>query len=329
MADAIDIVLIVLNIMNFFPHALGVYLLLELGRKNTQHIYLINLSISEFLKNLVNLLTVIPDIVSLHPNSLYIYKELHVYLGIIYDYGIMCSYILTMFYITIDRYFIILLGLRYKTFWNVTKTNYLILTTWLVGIFISLTLSLVYIWSDNQDAIGNFIGIDKREAPFVTFSRPFIGIPFIVLAIAVYYQIFRKYAKSQEKINYCKQNQTRFAIFAHSRFFIPVLLIASFLTFTVIPDLIFSYHQLTNKNVSHTLQVLCYVFYSCSDLADAFIYVLVQTKVRKLLNKKLHRIYHCCRDNKYSRKEELQHFLPLSSSQIKSIQFSYHATTYV
>ena len=63
--DAYDVWLIVMNAANMLMHALGFSLLWSLKRKESdvQRVYLINISITEFLKNLFVLLTVIPDVI--------------------------------------------------------------------------------------------------------------------------------------------------------------------------------------------------------------------------------------------------------------------------
>ena len=83
--DAYDVWLIIMNTINMFMHSLGFSLLWSLKRKESdvQRIYLLNLSVTEFLKNLFVLLTTIPDVI---PNIPRFVKsdidEAHIYVGI-------------------------------------------------------------------------------------------------------------------------------------------------------------------------------------------------------------------------------------------------------
>lgn len=336
MNDPLDVVLILLNIMNSIMHGMGIMILLKIGRKKTQHIYLINLSISELLKNVIIFLTCIPEITPMSPYAFSICMKIHVYLGIVYDYTIMCSYVLTMFYITLDRYCIIVIGHQYKAFWNSTKANTLVITTWLLGGSVSVSISLIHHLLDDVEVLRYFIFTNQREGLLVSYSRPLFDLPFIILATAVYYQIFHKYSKSQEKIliNSGKQNKSRVTVFTHSTFFVPVLLIGSFVAFTVIPNLLISYHQLAGKYVSHTLQVLCYISYACSDTADVFIYVLMQRNVRKFLKQRLFVLVFCCdviQSQQKSTVLEKRHSLRNNTGFVtsQSIKRGYSATTYL
>ena len=133
----------------------------------------------------------------LSESGLDVYKRIYVYLGIIYDYGIMCAYVLTMFYITLDRYFLIVMGNTYKMYWNVSKSNFLVLFTWLLGATISVVILFVYNYTNGKAVLRYIIYTEDREALLVSYSRPFIDILFIILATAIYYKIFKMYSKQE------------------------------------------------------------------------------------------------------------------------------------
>ena len=197
MKDPLDVLLVVLNTMNFVLHVFGIFLLSKLGRKKTQHVYIMNLSAAELMKNFLIILTCIPEMFPLSESGLDVYKRIHVYLGIIYDYGIMCAYVLTMFYITLDRYFLIVMGNTYKMYWNVSKSNFLVLFTWLLGATISVVILFVYNYTNGKAVLRYIIYTEDREALLVSYSRPFIDILFIILATAIYYKIFKMYSKQE------------------------------------------------------------------------------------------------------------------------------------
>ena len=310
----LQILLATLNFINMALHTFGFLLLCCVKQKGSQLIFLLNLSISEFLKNFVLSLKTLQQLLSNSKNSLILIEEIHIYVGIVYDYSIMFSYYMTMFAITADRYFIILLGKRYQNYWSTIRTKYLLVITWILGILTSLTISLAYKFMGDHKEIRYFINAPDREAAVVVYSSPLIDAIFIVLAIAVYYKIFRKYTRSQQKLSndaIHRQRESAFQLFVQSKFFIAVLLISSFLMFTIIPDMIFSYYQISDKPISSKLDTICYILFVTSDLADVFIYVFVQVKVRKILWKKINGLSLRC---KCSRNEEVER-LNLHSSE--------------
>ena len=287
MAHPLDILLLVLNISNVFLHLLGFRLLLRLKKRKVQDIYLLNLSITEVLKNSIIFLTTIPDTISLSANISNVIDEIHIYLGIFYDYGIMFTYYSVLFYVTLDRYLGAKLNIKYPIYWDVSKAKSLLLVTWLTAAFICITLTIFSKVNDFSKEANIFVYINDTEAPFVTYSKPTIGISFTVFAITIYSIMFQKYVRSQILRKYSRayksSHESIFTIFRKSRFFIPVLLIASFIVFTVTPDLIFTYYQLCHNEISYTLDVACYNLFAISDLIDGIIYILLHKRVRRLL----------------------------------------------
>ena len=109
--------------------------------------------------------------------------------------------------------------------------------------------------------------------------------------------MFKKYIQSQKRRARSQPTTSNnellssFDIFRHSRFGISVLLVCSFLLFTLSPDMLFTYYQISEKEISYALDVICYILYGMSDFIDGIIYILLLEKVRYLLLKKIH--YQC------------------------------------
>lgn len=343
----LHVVLAIQNFINIALHTIGFYLLYSLDNKNSQKIFLLNLSLSEILKNLIVPMMTLPELFGAYDmGSL---QEMRLYYTIVYDYTVMFSYYTTMFSITAERYFIILLGgKKYQTYWDIRKTKYLVVFTWLLGITGSIAIALMYRFA-SLSFIEYFVYLNNRDAAVVVYSSPLIDAAFIVLAIAVYHKIFQKYSRSQRKIRSegrsggpatapengvggspqrkrrrrhsgsaaattaenggsgAPPQQSTFKLFVHSSFFIVALLIGSFLIFTIIPDMIFSYHETSDLKIARRLDTICYILFATSDLADVFIYVFVQEKVRKTLWKKLHKLAVCA--NEAPRNDEWEAFI--------------------
>lgn len=295
--DPYDVWLLAMNSLNIVLHLIGFFLLMARrhGEGDVQRVYLINLSITEFVKNLLILITVIPDVINIPDDMEHVINEAHTYIGIVYDYGVMCSFYLTMIFVTIDRYIYISWNEAYKKHWKHREAKCLMFLIWGIAVFISLVISLVYKLSGSKKGIKYFLYIDDTESLVIAYCRPFIDVPFLLLAIIVYYKIFCKFSQSHKRITAPrKQKQdSSIKIFIKSRFLITALLIVSFILFTFIPDMIFTYYAFTHHHISYQLEAICYILFAISDLSDAIIYIFIKHEVRKLLLQKLSRVPFC------------------------------------
>ena len=83
---------------------------------------------------------------------------------------------------------------------------------------------------------------------------------------------------------------SKFSHFKESVYFIPTLLIGTFLLFMVIPDLTYIFVGIVSNRRSPQLLAACFLSYSVSALTDAWIYIYLQRDVRKLMKDKWRRI---------------------------------------
>lgn len=86
----------------------------------------------------------------------------------------------------------------------------------------------------------------------------------------------------------------RCSSFRKSVYFIPTLLISTFLVFMVTPDLIYLFVGVIGDSQSPILLTACWISYAVSALSDAWIYLFMQRDVREALKKKLKNWYYCC-----------------------------------
>lgn len=171
------------------------------------------------------------------------------------------------------------------------------LIIWGIAFCLSTVISAVYKCAGAKHGIRYFLYIDDTESVVIAYCRPFIDVPFLLLAIVVYYKIFRKFSRSHRRITSSTprkhKQDSSFQIFIHSRFLITALLILSFVLFTFIPDMIFTYYAFTHHHISYQLEAVCYILFAISDLSDAIIYIFIKNEVRKLLLQKLSRLPWC------------------------------------
>ena len=280
---ALVIVLLLLNILNVFLHTLGTYLLVCLckhGTVNAQQIYLINLSMCEALMNLLEALRRIPDLIGTSDAVNDVISEVQTYMLIVMFTGISFVFYLDMIYLTVDRLLDIWLNLTYPVYWNEFKAKRLLQGTWVIGAVLSIVISLLH----------HFVSF-KWQEPVFKFFYPTLGFGFIILALVTYCFIFHKYASTRGLPTENRRIRPRrinvIQVFRKSRFYVPVMLILTFIIFMVIPDLTYLFVGIIGGEESPTLLIVCWICYAVSNLADAWIYIFEKTTVRRMLFRKL------------------------------------------
>lgn len=194
------IVILTFNLTNVLLHGAGIYLLWCLRRRSRtriQNLYLMSLSGSELLMNLLN---IVPNLSSLamsgeqtsENNDQQLKQEstmtrVNNVLLILNFTGIAFVFHVSMIFITFDRLLELLLHIRYPVFWNEEKTKYLLLATWIFGACISIVVCCL---ADLLDF--------AWDRYFFTYFFPSIEIIFVVLAIATYTFIFRKFKSTRQ-----------------------------------------------------------------------------------------------------------------------------------
>ena len=311
MIDSIlSIILLILSLVNVCVHSIGAYLLISLygtSRHKAQWIYLVNLSICECVMNILESIRVVLKFVSLYYNVSSIFHTFRYYILIVSFTGVTFGYYVGIILLTFDRLMIIVLNLNYTEYWNEIKAKYFLIATWSISFLICTLVSLLYKFKHFQ-----------WENFFFLYFYPTVDLLFMLLAIFTYSRIFYKFYKSETKmarLSNIRQPRTsmlindnvmqipssadilqstqgsgksyKYKTFKKSVFYIPLLLILSFLVFVATPDLTYMFVGTINNNVSDILLAACSVSYAVSDLCDAWIYIYLQHDVRSLLLSKL------------------------------------------
>ena len=134
---------------------------------------------------------------------------------------------------------------------------------------------------------------------FDTYIPPTLEVTYLIFAVVTYLVMFSKYVQSKRTFE--QSDSSAITLFLHSRFFIPVLLISSYLIFTVIPTIIVIVWWWTSPNYAveaFRIFVMCTkisVRLSCT--VQAFIYLFIKPQVRTLFFRKV-----CCTRKIYSNK---------------------------
>ena len=119
----------VLNIADILLHFAGIYLLachLKTNNENVQHIYILNLTITEVSFTILWLFTCI------HHDSNMTVQVAHYIKIIIYNLIAFVFYC-TMYFITIDRLIACWSPTKYLAYWDADKAKQLLIGTWSLG----------------------------------------------------------------------------------------------------------------------------------------------------------------------------------------------------
>lgn len=297
-------VLLFFNITNVLLHSFGTYLLLttySTTKNEIQMLFLINLSVSEALINLFEIVRCILGMVTVPSSSSKLHESILDYVVIFSFTGISVVYYFVMFFLTFDRLMDIILNIRYPIFWSERKTKILLVVTWSTCITIAIIVSFLY-------AFKRF----DWEKHFFQYFVPTANFSFLILAFTTYGFIFHKYAQAKKNppflSSYYKQTHTErtrnqysaFRLFRKSRFFVSVWLIVTFITFMIVPDLLYLFIGIIQHNRTKGLQITCNISYAISNTLDAIIYIMLDCNVRKELLKKLKFCHDCWSSSRMS-----------------------------
>ena len=267
MKEAFNILLLVLNIINIVLHGIGIYLLYCLYNRCThriQQIYLINLSVTECILNVLEALKLLRLLVPISDKTGKTLDLIIPYVIMMQFTGISLVFYFAMIYITLDRFLEIVLNIKYPLYWNKYKAKYLLIFTWVVGAVSGIIVCLANTYTGFQ-----------WEGLFFKYVYPTIELSFVILAVMTYSFIFHKYRRCKNiptpSIN--KRNVIQFQrpslllVFRQSRFYVSVLLVISFLLFMVAADLIYLFAAIVYGINSDILLTSCLISYAISNFS--------------------------------------------------------------
>ena len=264
-----DVVYFIISItcVNVLLHSLGLYLLIYWYRtkgKTPQKLLLIYLSISELVYNVVGIAR---DVVHLRNHRVY-----RAVTNIVAFTGINWMVTFAMFFITADRLLAILLNMRYQRLCSNGKAIRLVVITAVINTSIGVLTGVLRYYKLMQAKI------------LTLYVNPTISLLYFAFALITYVILFLKYLQSQRNMRRLPTDNTRISpwkAFVGSRFFIPVLLIGSYLLLISVPSLARTAAGWTKSDSSANLtyEVLSRLSYT----VDAIIYIYVSKPVRNIL----------------------------------------------
>lgn len=275
---SLTVVLTIITVVNFTIHAIGGYLLVCLyknGRRTVQVVYLINISICEFL---INFLEFTRRLLHTRLETYMLIQVLVNYQWIIYSSVSLVTY-LTMCYLPIDKFLGIWLNMKYPIYMCKSKAWRILWCTWILGGLFCVTLMLIY----------NLTEINCQDIVQI-YVFPVLDFTFVTISIIAYCFIFNEY-RTQPRIFQSKSvvvhAQSMYKAFRASKFHIAVIITTTFLIFVIIPDLVILFLRIFDMKASETIHATCAISYGVSDFCDAITYIFMQKQVRSLARRKL------------------------------------------
>ena len=203
------------------------------------------------------------------------------YMMLITNSGVYYLCYTSMVLLTSDRLLCIWLHIGYRKFWTLRKTFASIASAW--GLCSVVVIGLV-----TYAYVNNVFGRPATEQIFKKavyhYTLTLLLTLFLIFAIGSYSLMFSKFLSSSRTTSSRRRSQnTIFYTFRHSRFFISVLLVVSYLLLMVIPNLVATTLSMAGITIPQAIYDCINVCSILSDTADGFIYVFLQTSVKRLL----------------------------------------------
>ena len=165
----------------------------------------------------------------------------------------------TMALLTIDRFLVFHLNIKYNAVWSPTKLLKTLTCIYIIAFFIFICF--VYL-------------IVSKLINWIYFAN-ILFLPYLiwdvlcaVLVIGTYFYTFRKY---KEHIEMNKGRKNKAINQEHFKLLVPTLIIVTFILFSCVPDLVNSFIQFYNVEVKDTVFYVLRVFYRIGWLVDPII----------------------------------------------------------
>ena len=251
-----------LAVTNSIVHTVGAYILFKVKTKKltSQTILLFNLSTVDALANYM--FSVYYGLQFLQSeNSLLL--QIHHYLLLVATSGPVLIAYLLMLLITLDRLLAVFFIFKYMKYWSTDKTAITAKVVWVVGLLVSITVSLA-----NGFASFNWLTFTGK------YINPISSVLFLLLASCTYTYIYKSYRKSDvrshtrrssrvEPSSALPSSRSRDALksLLQSRFSISILIVLTYIFFAVIPNMVLLIINWKNKRMPLFQVYVISIFY--------------------------------------------------------------------
>jgi len=258
-------------------HVFGLLLLWKARtfyRNHSQYLFLVNLSVAELVFVVLGLL--------MYVTSVFGYEWISFKFTVLQYIGGTLAYFFIMIFITLDRFLEVYLNIKYPLYWGWRGTRNLIVAMWFLSIALS-ALGLVYPDFDKQ----------QLYRLCYRYMFPLIEFCFILIALLVYGYVFVKLRWNRNRrVIYHPENDGQTSGASQSSrvptgFFVPTLVILTFVLIAILPDLIYFHAQVVGRKLSDQTECTVYGLYLLAMATDALIYVMLSPPLRNLIRRKI------------------------------------------
>ena len=283
------IVFIISMLVLFF----GIFFLVRHSKhiSRNQNLYLISLTISEVILNSYHLY-----LKGVAMNYQIYRQKPFVAIEIFYYNTVWLVNLLTLLFLTLDRFAEVYLNIKYKIYITQRKTLFVISWMWITGLAAGVISILVE----------RFGLLNPLKFSF-TYIWPVLDSIILLNAIAVYLYIYKKlkecsHTDKTKVLNVSHQSYSNNADdddvrrkkghprnrFRKRKFFIPVFIMISFFFFIYIPDMtsFVTTNFFNMKTDVDTMKRIFMIMYSMNMISDVMIYIIMQRGIRAIIVKK-------------------------------------------
>ena len=176
-----------------------------------------------------------------------------------------------MLFMTLDRLMAVVLNLKYRLYWRVSRTKKVLAAIWIFGLLLSVCFGFL-----PKDTPQSILMIHI----YLQFA---FSVVFVITALLTYATIFWKYKISRRNLLEADSSIGN-DLPQHSRmhFYIPLLIVFTYMILNATPYIMIIF---INKAVAIDIDtILFYLGY----MSDALIYIFLQPEVRQ-------KLFMCCR----------------------------------
>ena len=299
---------ITLSSINTVLHTFCVILLLKtykLASHTVQHLLLLNLSMAELVRNALSLVRNVLVLFGMVFQKKYhiaiIIKKTLEYFNFAVPITTHTIFLIAITLLTSDRLAATVLNIKYKVVCTTRRAKIICFSSWFFSVIVLvpvLTGMMSVTAAEEMDS--NSV---KRKILIYTFLV--MHVFYLVFAIISYAIMFTTFVRSRSQSISSSSGDTAtqrsfLYWFTHSKFYVSLILITSFLIFSVFPII----YLVCARAYSWNLDVANYILMKTylSDTVDAFVYFFLYVPVRRLLFQRMQSMrvtiksYFCCQN---------------------------------
>ena len=279
-----------------FLHIVGTCILTSswwrTSRLKIGEMYIVSLSLSEIGMNLLYLIQAIlyNDLVSMEKET--VRQIISKGITLFNMSGISLIFYMNMLYIALDKLMEVMLNIRHLALWNKRKARRLLVASWVISLLLGTITCIIYMLCHLQEKF--------LEEILNVYVFPVYDLIFLCIAISTYTFLFKKFKESRAAPTAPRKDPraSTWKVFRQSNFYTSVLLISSFIIFTIVPDAVYTFYFANDhndgSNIPDVLHLFCTISYRFSSLAHALIYFFTLKSVKVRWSRFLKNAICCC-----------------------------------